>query len=47
MSFSLVTFRESVRMDEILRYMIAKPVPLHFEDGVLRTADGAAFFENV
>ena len=46
-SFSLVTFRESVRMDEILRYMIAKPVPLHFEDGVLRTADGAAFFENV
>ena len=24
MSFSLVTFQESVRMDEILKYMIAK-----------------------
>ena len=46
-SFSLVTFRESVRMDEILKYMIAKPVPLHFEDGVLRTAEGEPFFENV
>ena len=32
-SFSLVTFQESVRMDEILKYMIAKPLPLHFEDG--------------
>lgn len=35
-SFSLVTFQESVRMDEILKYMIAKPLPLHFEDGILR-----------
>lgn len=26
-SFSLVTFQESVRMDEILKYMIAKPLP--------------------
>ncbi len=46
-SFSLVTFQESVRMDEILKYMIARPVPLHFEDGVLRTEDGEPFFENV
>ncbi|MBR6954349.1 MAG: DEAD/DEAH box helicase [Clostridia bacterium] len=46
-SFSLVTFQESVRMDEILKYMIAKPVPLHFEDGVLRTEDGDAFFDEV
>ena len=47
-SFSLVTFQESVRMDEILKYMIAKPVPLHFDESdVLRTADGEAFFENV
>ncbi len=46
-SFSLVTFQESVRMDEILKYMIAKPVALHFEDGVLRTAEGAAFFKDV
>ena len=46
-SFSLVTFQESVRMDEILKYMIAKPLPLHFEDGVLRGADGTPFFEHV
>lgn len=47
MSFSLVTFQESVRMDEILKYMIAKPVPLHFEDEVLRQEDGTPFFENI
>ena len=46
-SFSLVTFQESVRMDEILKYMIAKPVPLRFEGEVLRNADGTPFFENV
>ncbi len=46
-SFSLVTFRESVRMDEILKYMIAKPEPLHFEDDVLRNADGTPFFEHI
>ena len=46
-SFSLVTFRESVRMDEILRYMIAKPLPLHFEDEVLRNEDGKPFFEHI
>ena len=46
-SFSLVTFQESVRMDEILRYMIAKPTPLHFEDEVLRYEDDTPFFENI
>lgn len=46
-SFSLVTFQESVRMDEILKYMIAKPLPLHFEDGILRNEDGTPFFDNV
>lgn len=46
-SFSLVTFRESVRMDEILKYMIAKPEPLHFEDDILRKADGMPFFEHI
>lgn len=46
-SFSLVTFRESVRMDEILKYMIAKPEPLHFEDDILRKADGTPFFEHI
>lgn len=46
-SFSLVTFQESVRMDEILKYMIAKPLPLHFEDGILRNEDGTLFFDNI
>ncbi len=46
-SFSLTTFRESVRMDEIMKYMIAKPLPLHFEDDVLRKEDGEAFFDNI
>ena len=47
-SFSLVTFQESVRMDEILRYMIAKPLPLHFDESeVLRKEDGTAFFEHI
>ena len=46
-SFSLVTFQESVRMDEILKYMIAKPLPLHFEDGVLRNEDGTPFFDKI
>ena len=46
-SFPLVTFQESVRMDEILKYMIAKPLPLHFEDGILRNEDGTPFFDNI
>jgi len=46
-SFSLVTFRESVRMDEILKYMLTTPTPLHFEDGVLRDAEGKPFFEQI
>ena len=47
-SFSLVTFQESVRMDEILKYMIAKPLPLHFDESdVLRNEDGAAFFNHI
>lgn len=46
-SFSLVTFQESVRMDEILKYMIAKPLPLHLEDGILRNEDGTPFFDNI
>ena len=46
-SFSLVTFQESVRMDELLKYMIAKPLPLHFDDDVLRNEDGTAFFEHI
>ena len=46
-SFSLVTFRESVRMDEILKYMLTAPTPLKFEDEVLRREDGSAFFDNI
>ncbi len=46
-SFSLVTFRESVRMDEILRYMLTKPTPLKFEDGILKNEEGQPFFEHI
>ena len=46
-SFSLVTFRESVRMDEILKYMLTVPTPLKFEDGVLRREDGSPFFDHI
>ena len=46
-SFSLVTFRESVRMDEILKYMLTVPTPLSFEDGVLRREDGTPFFDHI
>jgi len=47
-SFSLVTFQESVRMDEILKYMIAKPIKLLFgEGGVLCYEDGKSFFDQV
>ena len=46
-SFSLVTFRESVRMDEILKYMLTVPTPLKFEDGVLRREDGIPFFSHI
>ncbi|MBR0387877.1 MAG: DEAD/DEAH box helicase [Clostridia bacterium] len=46
-SFSLVTFRESVRMDEILKYMLTQPTPLHFEDGVLKNSEGEPFFQHI
>ena len=46
-SFSLVTFRESVRMDEILKYMLTVPTPLKFEDGILCTEDGTPFFDHI
>ena len=46
-SFSLVTFRESVRMDEILKYMLTQPIPLHFEDGILKNEQDEPFFEHI
>ena len=47
-SFTMMTFQESVRMDEILRYMKTKPTPLHFDaQGILRREDEEAFFESI
>ncbi len=46
-SFSLVTFRESVRMDEILKYMLTTPTPLKFMDSILCREDGSAFFSHI
>jgi len=47
-SFTMMTFQESVRMDEILRYMQTRPSPLHFDEArILRREDGEAFFEKV
>ncbi len=47
-SFSLVPFADSVRMDEILKYLIAKPIPLRFDEmGTLVGEDGEPFFDNM
>ena len=48
-AFTLMSFQESVRMDEILRYLQGdKPQKLEFDDmGVLRRENGEPFFENV
>jgi len=46
-SFSLVTFRESVRMDEILKYMLTVPTPLKFVDGILCKEDNSPFFDHI
>lgn len=47
-SFTMLTFQETVRMDEIMKYMQSKPKPLHFDEGkVLRHEDGEAFFEHI
>lgn len=47
-AFTMMTFQESVRMDEILRYLKTKPTPLHFDaQGILRREDDQAFFEHI
>jgi ATP-dependent RNA helicase DeaD len=47
-SFTMMTFQESVRMDEILRYIDGKPEELHFNKvGILCREDGTSFFEKV
>ena len=48
-AITLMSFQESVRMDEILRYLQGdKPEKLEFDDmGILRHANGEPFFENI
>jgi len=47
-AFTLLTYTESVRFDTILKYIMAQPVPLHFDDmGVLANENGDPFFENM
>lgn len=47
-AFTLLSFTESVRLDEILKYMNSQPTYLKFDEmGVLRAENGEAFFDNV
>ena len=47
-AFTLMTYSESVRFDMILKYIMAKPVPLKFNEmGILSTESGEPFFENM
>ena len=47
-AFTLLCFTESVRLDEILKYMESKPTYLKFDDmGILRDEEGKPFFENI
>ena len=47
-AFTLLTYSESVRLDAILKYIDAKPVPLKFDEmGILSTEEGKPFFENM
>ena len=47
-AFSFTTFSESIRMDEILKYIIADPVPLHFNDmDVLVNEEDEPFFDKM
>ena len=47
-AFTLLTYTESVRFDTILKYIMAQPVPLHFDDmGVLANENGDPFFEDM
>lgn len=47
-AFTLLTYSETVRLDEILKYIQAKPVALKFSDmGVLTNENGEPFFENM
>ena len=47
-SFTLLSYSETVRLDVILKYIDMKPVPLKFdENGILCTEEGQPFFENM
>ncbi len=47
-AFTLLSFSESIRLDEILKYMGSQPTYLKFDDmGVLRSENGEAFFDNI
>ena len=47
-AFTLLTYSESVRFDTILKYIMAKPVPLKFSEmGILENENGEPFFEDM
>ncbi len=47
-AFTLLTYTESVRFDAILKYIMAQPVPLKFNDmGILVNEDEEPFFEDM
>ena len=47
-AFTLLCFTESVRLDEIFKYLESQPTYLKFDDmGVLRTNEGQAFFDEI
>ena len=47
-AFTLLTYSETVRLDAILKYIDARPVPLKFSElGILTTEEGHPFFENM
>ena len=47
-AFTLLTYTESVRFDTILKYIMAQPVPLKFDEmGVLVNENGDPFFEDM
>ena len=47
-AFTLLSFSESVRMDEIMRYMDSRPTFLEFDENmILRGPDGETFFDKI
>ncbi len=47
-SFTMMSYQESVRMNDILKYIKTTPIALHFDaDGILRTEDKEAFFDHI